>query len=698
MKPLCLRDDEAYHHLGSPQQVLNTKCKAHIRLITRNLGFDPRFSKYDGIRIYEYTKEDSISIVAMMGNSDSGSFWSNELRLLSPSCRAPTLRGRLVDPNWINYSLPRRWKSRCDKTHTCSSTHNIGRLVAERPLWVVDTWLQCIIPCSPSITYVALSYVWGDTLNFMTIEENVDHLQKPSSLAEGNTNPPISMTIRHAMSFIQKLGERYLWVDTLCIVQDNTQKSVEIAKMAAIFANASITIIASDGDDANSGLRGLPGISGPRSVAQTVHPLTRGVSVIEVDLSKYSDPTTWARRGWTLQEELFSRRRIFFEHNWVRWECECADWNEFYDANNRFVGYNIPAISAVAKEVPNVYDLGSLIQEYAKRELTFPEDSLLAFSGIASAISRTYDGFISGLPAILFYISLLWTPLEALDRRKPSHSGVNSCLPSWSWAGWKGRIWDWRALAEDLIKKSSMYQPICVGERVFPLVQWSWFDKQNGTRVCVRDRWYEYKEKFWNKFGATCPSGWTRHRIVDSENIPDGEVLNQPEPGAVPLCFYTHESEPESEFWYPLPSPEDSQPTKALTFAHFISCRTRRGWLVAGEAFSHRGRSSICLVSLRDQVGNWVGALLPHKPLNREVEVSIELVEVASGRVYGTAKDFDLGEWDLDERPKGGRIYEYYYVLWIEWEVGIAYRKGIGRVEKNMWERQEREWIDLVLG
>lgn len=44
-----------------------------------------------------------------------------------------------------------------------------------------------------------------------------------------------------------------------------------------------------------------------------------------------------------------------------------------------------------------------------------------------------------------------------------------------------------------------------------------------------------------------------------------------------------------------------------------------------------------------------------------------------------------------EERTEPFERYEYYNVLWIEWEDGIAYRKGVGRVEKGMWEAQPLE-------
>jgi hypothetical protein len=51
--------------------------------------------------------------------------------------------------------------------------------------------------------------------------------------------------------------------------------------------------------------------------------------------------------------------------------------------------------------------------------------------------------------------------------------------------------------------------------------------------------------------------------------------------------------------------------------------------------------------------------------------------------------DDDLSSW---------KVEEFYYVLWIEWENGIAYRKGLGRVLKEAWEREVKDEIDLILG
>ncbi|KAJ3575648.1 hypothetical protein NPX13_g3965 [Xylaria arbuscula] len=576
------------------------------------------------------------------------------------------------------------------------------------PLWVLDTWKQCLVQCSTATPYVALSYVWGGSATLTALKDNIESLKIPGSLAEGNTKIP--KTIRDAMAFVQILGERYLWVDSLCIVQDGPQKMVEVANMGVIYAQASITIVAADGDNANAGLRGLHGMSGPRSVRQVVHSLGRGASLIETHGQRIAATTSliWKTRGWTFQEDLFSRRKVIFEKGWVRWECHEATWDEHSNAN-------MPQPSIFDTLVPDVDYLNGIINDFNERILTFPEDALLAFSGIASALSGVFQGgFISGLPVSLLHVGLLWIPTSTSSRRLPKKAVEGVCLPSWSWAGWQGGV----SLPAGMVlgyrvfhsKRWTQY----TRERVSSLVEWSWANSPQGKKNRIRESWHDYREAFWNKSDTPCPPGWTRYSIRDPSSMPADDISTQPRSGDRPLCLYKHDSEHDLLFWYPPPMPQNHEPSKAHNLAQYISCRTRRGWLLLGEAIVRpMGISQyIPVVSLRDQRGTWAGALTLHEPMHNDQEndnragerqsmrIRLELVEIAQGNIPNDPNDWKeyIEEWKLDERPKSGALYEYFYVLWIEWKEGIAYRKGIGRVHKDTWEAQQLEWIDLVLG
>ncbi|KAI0453049.1 HET-domain-containing protein [Xylaria acuta] len=579
---------------------------------------------------------------------------------------------------------------RLRKPHACTSPESLSHIKGELPLWVVNTWQQCLVPCSPSTAYVALSYVWGGTPTFMALRDNIKRLQNPSSLAEGSTKT-IPKTVRDAMFFVQRLGERYLWVDMLCIVQDDAQKLAEVANMGAIYAQASITIIASDGNNAGDGLRGLQGMSGPRSVNQFVRSLGRGQQLIETYSPRAGGVrSTWHTRAWTFQEALFSRRMVMFEQGWVRWVCHGAVWDEYGETKGRGPG-------VFSKLIPDVQELALIVHNFSQKGLTFPED-VLKFRG----------GFVSGIPALFFYIGLLWVPVSTASRRKPKRSIGEPCLPSWSWAGWEGDVfcrWD-RVLS--YVKRCSTRGNGILRERVSPLVEWNWAETLEDTNNFMGDSWHEYMETYWNKPHTPCPPGWTRYDIKDPSGVPSSQIANQPRPHVLPLCFYKHESEPDSEFWYPLPIPQKEDPVRTHILARYITCKTRRCWLVSGEQVSHRFRKRALMISIRDREGNWVGILQLCEPLGDGKGgngseagdgIALELAEIVLGSMRNDVRDFEgLEEWALDERPKSGVLYEYYYVLWIEWTDGIAYRKGLGRVHKDAWESQEREWIDLVLG
>ena len=74
---------------------------------------------------------------------------------------------------------------------------------------------------------------------------------------------------------------------------------------------------------------------------------------------------------------------------------------------------------------------------------------------------------------------------------------------------------------------------------------------------------------------------------------------------------------------------------------------------------------------------------------------TVELIVISEGY---SSDSSDIDEWFHEERTKSTEIYEFYNVLWISWEHGIAYRKGLGRVQKSIWEAQMIDWINITLG
>jgi hypothetical protein len=218
---------------------------------------------------------------------------------------------------------------------------------------------------------------------FKASKKNIDRLQEHSALADSHQRLGVPLTIANAISVVDLLGERYLWVDALCIVQDDeTMKHDQIENMASIFANASITIIANDGEDANHGLRGLMGISPPRNVSQDVFTIQKGFTVINDGLPQCPE-FPWLRRAWTFQEDIFSRRTLSFGANSVRWDCACSSYQE----TRRTDGSPGPNRLYTKLKNPNTFSTpfpdfsaySDFMINYSRRELSYQEDAVRIF-------------------------------------------------------------------------------------------------------------------------------------------------------------------------------------------------------------------------------------------------------------------------------------------------------------------------------
>lgn len=81
-------------------------------------------------------------------------------------------------------------------------------------LRVVDVHERCIVePNNSSVSYVALSYMWGGKQELLLTRSNMEALQEPGGLM--NATYTIPRTIVDAMEVVQAIGQRYLWVDAL---------------------------------------------------------------------------------------------------------------------------------------------------------------------------------------------------------------------------------------------------------------------------------------------------------------------------------------------------------------------------------------------------------------------------------------------------------------------------------------------------
>ena len=117
---------------------------------------------------------------------------------------------------------------------------------------LIDVKRKCIIAANNTFEYVTLSYVWGRSSTFQLNKKNQGELQEDGALLKYENLLP--QTINDAMYLVEKMYDRYLWVDRLCIVQDDDDDISQVASMNVIYGSSVLTIAATFGDNADAGV------------------------------------------------------------------------------------------------------------------------------------------------------------------------------------------------------------------------------------------------------------------------------------------------------------------------------------------------------------------------------------------------------------------------------------------------------------
>lgn len=369
--------------------------------------------------------------------------------------RSRDLHGRGLKEE-VDIGLIKKWIKRCETKHDCESVW--WRPADERlPVFVrmIDVTKMALVPASPECRYIALSYVWGGPGDYYwTTTENIKTRVHPGGL-DASILPA---TIRDAIALTHQIGEQYIWIDALCILQDSpTDKGAQICIMDLIYSRAAFTIFAASGQSVRDGLSGVSPTS--RSVTQHIE-CVQGVH-LAIPLPPLSEALTesnWSTRGWTFQEILLSRRRLIFTKHQMYFECAEDVWCEDVVAESKTLSSCHPLfISGTALSLPNyseasymtVRDYVATVARYSQRRLTVESDIVAAITALLNVLTRNCEPTGSDLKKAFPFgmwirhldTSLLWQPSlhEALVRRTVV-DGNHLRWPSWAWTGWKGAV------------------------------------------------------------------------------------------------------------------------------------------------------------------------------------------------------------------------------------------------------------------
>jgi len=133
------------------------------------------------------------------------------------------------------------WKDLCNEHHgeACEYPGRLQRIDAVQPTWLIDTTDACLVSGRGEMKYITLSYTRRQTASLCNEKCIIDQLQKPGVLVSDALAEKVPRTVRNAIDVVRLLGERYLWVDSLCIVQDDVESmQVELDSMARIYSTS----------------------------------------------------------------------------------------------------------------------------------------------------------------------------------------------------------------------------------------------------------------------------------------------------------------------------------------------------------------------------------------------------------------------------------------------------------------------------
>ncbi|KAF2025060.1 HET-domain-containing protein [Setomelanomma holmii] len=270
--------------------------------------------------------------------------------------------------------------------------------------------------------YACLSHCWGHTQSkHMTYNENLDANMKGIPLAE------LPRTFRDAVDVTRALGLRYLWIDSLCIVQNSKSDwATHVEVMASIYENAHVTLAAGASSDDEGGF-----------FAHTLY-IRRSIDHPDAGWPA-GEVLPLMQRGWCFQERLLARRYLLFGSKEILWECReevaCSCSMAEGPFNPRDTGIEAsfrgsPAtktqLSSPDPDMDSPSFWRSLVTEYTARRLTYPQDKLPALAGLANVFEARS------------YLEGLWMPSLHQDFCWVS-SGEEASLgrprkgPSWSW-------------------------------------------------------------------------------------------------------------------------------------------------------------------------------------------------------------------------------------------------------------------------
>ncbi|KAK3953696.1 HET-domain-containing protein [Pseudoneurospora amorphoporcata] len=301
------------------------------------------------------------------------------------------------------------------------------------------------LPMRHRATYIALSYCWGKGQSLTLRSENLEAMKLGLMVSS------LPQTLQDAVTVARALGQQYLWVDALCIIQNSPSDwEVESSRLASVYRGAWLTIAAAAASGASEGFLSRNYRETNRWYKEPYHEKWPNHEACSAILgarwaSQYLEHRntntkipvpSWNLRGWTMQERLLSQRLLTYHLYELRWVCQTTSKYES-TSHSPYLEHWLKADPLDRpllkyKSVQAVHDRWrSIVLDYTARRLTDVRDKLPAISGLAQVFQRVLQSpYIAGIWKNQLPWDLLWTASSLQVNTAPELY----IAPTFSWA------------------------------------------------------------------------------------------------------------------------------------------------------------------------------------------------------------------------------------------------------------------------
>ncbi|KAF5652004.1 serine threonine kinase [Fusarium sp. NRRL 25303] len=342
------------------------------------------------------------------------------------------------------YHLFQEWLRVCDKEHDHAREACSGGCAVQMPTRLIRVGESSEhledTKDSGFLRYLALSHCWGGSTSLSTLTSNIDQFRNEIP------HEQLPLNFQEAIRVTRALKIPYLWIDSLCIIQDDPEDwRREAARMGQVFSNAYCTIAATSAATSNEGFL-APKLSSTLSATlETPGGGLLHISEFMEDCNRDLESAPLNTRGWVMQERALSRRTLHFTKTQVYWECgNGLHCERFFKLSNPqsalFADSDFPKAILKYYKGGRITLFQNLYEKYSRLNFSYNSDRPVAILGLEkhlSTVLQTRSEF--GVFEQYLARSLLWS--------RPENIFLNSItfqdgyhVPSWSWMAYDGPI------------------------------------------------------------------------------------------------------------------------------------------------------------------------------------------------------------------------------------------------------------------